>query len=164
MEHQVAVDAVGTGCVRVCSMLEQGSPGTQPGVLGAFSLLSSFNYEPVTKAPRSAATHHTLRRGGGGGRSKPSVSSWRHASITSTTSQVDPLLPRARPLELALSSDFYLIMSLPSFMYLQISFILYPCFVVVSWLERIFHLFFSNSLLQHFLYFSVLCLVFSGNF
>lgn len=48
----------------------------QPGVLGTFPLLSSFNYGPIMKAARSAATHHTLR-----GRRReipPSISSSHH--------------------------------------------------------------------------------------
>lgn len=52
------------------------SPGMQPGVLGTFPLLSSFNYGPIMKAARSAATHHTLR-----GRRRqipPSISSSHH--------------------------------------------------------------------------------------
>lgn len=50
-------------CVRVClsGLWSRRSPGTQPGVLGTFPLLSSFNYGPIMKAARSAATHHTLK-------------------------------------------------------------------------------------------------------
>lgn len=47
------------------------SPGTLLGVFGTFPLLSSFNYGPIMKAARSAATHHKIRGGGGGGRSHP---------------------------------------------------------------------------------------------
>lgn len=35
--------------------------GAQPGVLGTFPLLSSFNYGPIMKAAHLAATHHTMR-------------------------------------------------------------------------------------------------------